>query len=99
MIYGAAIKEACNNTCLVAGYSAWGWCGYFEDGFDHQAGYCSSGGPDYKAKGNTPLNAYYLQEAAKYDKANSQRILDIMDIHYCTYNICHLYHIGYTMIQ
>ena len=29
LVYGAAIKEGCNNDCLVAGYSAWGWCGYF----------------------------------------------------------------------
>eukprot|EP01084_Bolivina_argentea_P239851 403044_1 len=38
LVYGAAIKKACNNKCMVAGYSAWGWCGYFEDGFDHDAG-------------------------------------------------------------
>jgi len=80
--YGAAIKKACNNNCLVAGYSAWGWCGYFEDGYDHKAGFCTGGGPDYKAKGNVPLNAYYLQQAAAYEKANNQRILDIMDVHY-----------------
>ena len=27
--YGAVIKKACNYNCTVAGYSAWGWCGYF----------------------------------------------------------------------
>ena len=28
LVYGAAIKSVCSD-CLVAGYSAWGWCGYF----------------------------------------------------------------------
>ena len=46
------------------------------------AGFCTGGGPDYKAKGNTPLNAYYLQQAAAYEKANNERVLDIMDVHY-----------------
>eukprot|EP00486_Rosalina_sp_Unknown_P003053 CAMPEP_0201578142 /NCGR_PEP_ID=MMETSP0190_2-20130828/24872_1 /ASSEMBLY_ACC=CAM_ASM_000263 /TAXON_ID=37353 /ORGANISM="Rosalina sp." /LENGTH=542 /DNA_ID=CAMNT_0048010997 /DNA_START=45 /DNA_END=1673 /DNA_ORIENTATION=- len=80
--YGSAIKTACGNDCLVAGYSPWGWCGYFEDGFDHDAGFCTGGGPDYKAKGNIPLNAYYLQTVAAYEKANNMKILDIMDVHY-----------------
>eukprot|EP01084_Bolivina_argentea_P239853 403047_1 len=82
LVYGAAIKKACNNKCMVAGYSAWGWCGYFEDGFDHDAGFCTGDGPDYKAKGNTPLNAYYLQQLAAYEKSNNLRILDIFDLHY-----------------
>eukprot|EP01084_Bolivina_argentea_P146631 256690_1 len=80
--YAAAIKKACNGKCMVAGYSAWGWCGYFEDGFDHAAGFCTSGGPDQIAKDNLPLSAYYLQELANYEKQNNQRILDIMDVHY-----------------
>ena len=45
-------------------------------------GFCTGGGPDYKAKGNTPLNAYYLQQAAAYEKANGKRVLDILDLHY-----------------
>jgi hypothetical protein len=80
--YAPAIKKACDNKCLIAGYSPWGWCGYFEDGADHDAGFCESGGPDYIAAGNIPLAQYYLQEMAAYDAANNQRILDIFDFHY-----------------
>lgn len=82
LTHGAAVKQACNGNCLVAGYSPWGWCGYFEDGMDHDAGFCTSGGPDYISKGNVPLNEYYLQQMAAYEKANNERILDIMDVHY-----------------
>ena len=36
--YGPALKKACNNQCKVLGYTPWGWCGYFTDGYDHDTG-------------------------------------------------------------
>ena len=42
--YGPALKKACNNQCKILGYTPWGWCGYFTDGYDHDvAGGCTTG--------------------------------------------------------
>ena len=54
-----------------------------EDGADHDAGFCTGGGPDYIAKGNMPLTGYYLQQTAQYEKDHGQRVLDIMDVVCC----------------
>ena len=57
-------------------------CIYIEDGYDHDAGYCSGGGPDWIAHGNKSLTAFYLEQLANYEIANNKRILDILDVHY-----------------
>eukprot|EP00483_Globobulimina_turgida_P001737 UN01739 len=64
------------------GYSAWGWCGYFTDGYDQQTANQCVTGPDRQAHGNLPLIAWYLQQAQQYEKSGGQRLLDVLDVHY-----------------
>ena len=81
LLYGPALKTGCNHKCKVLGYSPWGWCGYFTDGYDNYNGYCTSG-PHRQAHNNMSLIAWYLQQASDYEKQYGQRILDILDVHY-----------------
>jgi hypothetical protein len=76
--YGAAIKAA-DPTAKVLGPVEWGWCGYIYSASD--PGGCSIG-PDYIAHGNTPFVVWYLQQMRAYELANSQRILDYLDLHF-----------------
>lgn len=86
LAYAAAIKSA-DPTAEVTGPVISNWLGYFYSAQDIADGYahspsCPNANPlDRLAHGNTPLIDYYLQQFAAYDKANSQRLLDYVDLH------------------
>ena len=74
--YGAAIK-AVDPAALTLGPVVWGWCAYFYSAVDQ----CSSSGADYRAHGNTPFVAWYLQQMRAYEQQHGVRILDYLDLH------------------
>eukprot|EP01084_Bolivina_argentea_P256229 431298_1 len=81
-IYGSALKKACNYNCKIMGYSPWGWCAYWTDGYDGFTTSECTTGPDRKAHNNLPLTAWYLQQANIFEQTNKYRVLDIFDFHF-----------------
>jgi hypothetical protein len=88
LTYAAAIK-ASDPTAEVAGPVMSFWWDFFYSKKDVEAGWDAGGNcsqpwsnpVDRAAHGGIPMIEYYLQKFAAYDKTNSQRLLDYLDLH------------------
>ena len=74
--YAPMIKSV-DPTASVLGYVAWGVFDLFQSGADTNTNLA-----DKKAHGNKPLAQWYLEQAAAYEQAHGQRIVDCLDVHY-----------------
>jgi hypothetical protein len=82
-----AIKTA-DPTAQVSGPVVDFWWDYFYSKLDVESGWGSgpcyqpwSNPTDRRAHGGAPFIEYYLQQFAAYEKANSVRLLDFLDLH------------------
>ena len=76
-----AVKGA-DPTAKVLGFSEWGWPNYFCSATDDTSNGCQSTDSDRANHGGKELAAWFLEQAYDYDLANSQRLIDYMDVHY-----------------
>jgi hypothetical protein len=74
--YAPVIKSV-DPSAWVLGYVAWGVFDLFQSGADGNSNLA-----DKKAHGNKPLAQWYLEQAAAYEQAHGQRIVDCLDVHY-----------------
>jgi hypothetical protein len=74
---------AADPTALIAGFEEWGWPNYFCSAEDLAANdSCSATSTDRAAHGGEDLTSWILDQAAAYERANGQRILHALDLHY-----------------
>ena len=76
----AQMVRQADPTGRIAGPAAWGWPAYFSSAVDAKAGYGKS--PDRKRHGNTPLLAWYLQQAKRHEQKTGEVLLDLLDVHF-----------------
>jgi Glycoside hydrolase family 44 len=78
---GAIIRAKDPNAILTAP-EEWGWSGYFMSGLDQENYGTPQQGADRAAHANIAYIDWILQQAAAYEQANGERILDVLTVHF-----------------